>query len=58
MGANEYLERLEGKIRKCLFFYIRIFLNNSVTTLKAHSMMLPLQKLDHPLRKQHNDYNW
>ena len=23
--ADEYLERLEGKIRKCLFFYLEIF---------------------------------
>ena len=25
MDADEYLERLEGKIRKCLFFYVLIF---------------------------------
>ena len=25
LGADEYLERLEGKIRKCLFFYVKIF---------------------------------
>ena len=31
LGADEYLERLEGKIRKCLFFYVKIFWNNSVT---------------------------
>ena len=30
LGAYEYLERKEGKIRKCLFFYVRIFKNNSV----------------------------
>ena len=24
LGVNEYLERLEGKIRKCLFFYVKI----------------------------------
>jgi hypothetical protein len=24
-GADEHLERLEGKIRKCLFFYVKIF---------------------------------
>ena len=30
LGANEYLERLEYKIRKCLFFYVKIFWNNSV----------------------------
>ena len=30
LGADEYLKRLEGKIRKCLFFYVKIFSNNSV----------------------------
>ena len=30
LGADEYLERLEGKIRKRLFFYNTIFQNNSV----------------------------
>ena len=25
LGADEYLERLKGKIRKYLFFYIKIF---------------------------------
>ena len=30
LGVDEYLERLEGKIRKCLFFYVKIFKNNSV----------------------------
>ena len=30
MGAYEYLERQEGKIRKCLFFYVKILENNSV----------------------------
>ena len=24
LGAYEYLERQEGKIRKCLFFYVKI----------------------------------
>ena len=24
LGADKYLERLEGKIRKCLFFYVKI----------------------------------
>ena len=24
-GTYEYLKRLEGKIRKCLFFYVKIF---------------------------------
>ena len=31
LGANEYIERLEGKIRDCLFFYAKIFYNNSVS---------------------------
>ena len=30
LGADEYLERLEGKIRKRLLFYVKIFKNNSV----------------------------
>ena len=30
MGADEYIDRLEGKIRKCLFFYVKVFYNNSV----------------------------
>ena len=25
LGADEYLERLKGKIRKCIFFYVEIF---------------------------------
>jgi hypothetical protein len=25
LGADEYIERLEGKIRECLFFYDKIF---------------------------------
>ena len=25
LGANKYLERLAGKIRKCLFLYVKIF---------------------------------
>ena len=25
LGANEYLERLEGNIRRCSFFYVKIF---------------------------------
>ena len=25
LGAGEYIERLEGKIRKDLFFYVKIF---------------------------------
>ena len=30
LGSYEYLERQEGKIRKFLFFYVKIFWNNSV----------------------------
>ena len=30
LGSYEYLESLEGKIRKCLFFYVKILQNNSV----------------------------
>ena len=30
LGADNYLQRLEGKIRKFLFFYIKIFKNNSM----------------------------
>ena len=36
LGADEYLERLEGKIRKCLFFYVKIFWNNSVIRVQNH----------------------
>ena len=25
LGADEYIERLEAKITKCLFFYVKIF---------------------------------
>ena len=31
MGAYEYLERQKGKMRKCLFFYVKIFEINSMT---------------------------
>ena len=40
LGVNEYLERLEGKIRKCLFFYVKILWNNSVVNI-------PLSRLYH-----------
>ena len=36
-AVYEYLERLEGKIRKCLFFYVEIFKNNSVLGVLALS---------------------
>ena len=35
LGADEYLERLEVKIRKCLFFYVKIFKNNSVSIYQS-----------------------
>ena len=41
LGLCEYLERLEGKIRKCLFFYFKIFLDNSVGT---HNTRVPKGK--------------
>ena len=34
MGAYEYLERQKGKIRKSLFFYVKIFSNNGVMSLE------------------------
>ena len=37
LGADEYLEGLEGKIRKYLFFYVEIFQNNSVTNFAQFS---------------------
>ena len=37
LGADEYLERLKGKIRKWLFFYVKIFGNNSVPELSIIS---------------------
>ena len=30
LGADEYLKRLKGKIRKYLFFYVKIFKRNSL----------------------------
>ena len=30
LGADEYIETLEGKIGECLFFYVKIFYNISV----------------------------
>ena len=41
MGANEYLERLEGKIRKCLFFSVKIFSNNSVRQSFLYNNRIP-----------------
>ena len=36
-SSCEYLERLQGKIRKCLFFCFKIFRNNSVNGSKART---------------------
>ena len=33
LGADEYIERLEGKSREYSFFYIKIFENNSLFKL-------------------------
>ena len=33
LGADEYIRRLEDKIRQCLFFYLKKFQNNSVSEL-------------------------
>ena len=30
LDADKHLERLKGKIRECLFFYVKIFENNNV----------------------------
>ena len=50
LGADEYLERLEGKIRKCLFFYDKIFWNNSVnSTLCLNMFLKTLQVWAHTL---------
>ena len=40
LGADEYIERLEGKIRECLFFYVKIFYNNSVSVIV--SLVVPV----------------
>ena len=47
---DEYLERLEGKIRKCLFFYVKIFWNNSVMIVDWY--IHKLDSLDHMTYKQ------
>ena len=40
VGANKSTERLEGKIRECLLFYIKIFENNSVKSVKLSVFLL------------------
>jgi hypothetical protein len=40
LGADEYIERLEGKIIECLFFYAKILYNNSVgKTFQLHKLL-------------------
>ena len=45
LGADEYLERLEGKIRNCLFFYVKIcdYLLTIDNDFNSH-LFLPLPK--------------
>ena len=40
LAADEYIERLEGNIRECLFFYVKIFQNNSVNLVSVDSTLL------------------
>ena len=57
LGADEYLERLEGKIRKWLFFYVKILLNNSVNQsdiLKSSKRILIRKNEQAALRVQTN----
>ena len=39
LGSCEYLERLEGKIRKYLLFYVKIFCNNSVKSINGQELL-------------------
>ena len=53
LGVDEYLERLEGKIRKCLFFYVKIFWNNSLSMEKNNDEERSLEKfLEQDSKKQ------
>jgi hypothetical protein len=45
LGSYEYLKRLEGKVRKCLFFYVKIFKNNSVGWQKVNIFEVPTHLL-------------
>ena len=48
LGANEYLERLEVEIRKCLFFDVKILWNNSVSSSSStepRAVLLSVSKL-------------
>ena len=45
MGAHEYLEKLAGKIRKCLFIYFKIFKNNSVVSVPRKENQITLEKV-------------
>ena len=39
LGSYEFLAMLEGKIRKCLFFHVKIFKKNSVAPYKDSSIL-------------------
>jgi hypothetical protein len=41
-GTDEYLERLEGKIRKYLFFHVEIYWNNSSESVEFQLTPSPL----------------
>ena len=41
-GNQLYIERLEGKIRECLFFYAKIFKNNSVLGFASEQFQIIL----------------
>ena len=45
MGAHEYLEKLAGKIRKCLFIYVKILKNNSVVSVPRKENQITLEKV-------------
>ena len=50
LGAYEYLERQEGKIRKCLLFYVKIFLNNNVWSLYLETSLCSITSYLYQLR--------
>ena len=54
LGSYEYLERLEGKIRKCLFFYVKIFQNNSVGSHAISKVVLIVNIILAPLMQNLN----
>ena len=52
LDANEYLEKLAGKIRKCLFFYVKILKNISVFSV----LIWPASTNLDFTRRPHNDF--